>query len=324
MRETGGAQGPGSGRTWFEFLRAWRHPFRFIRELATRIQEDDISTTAAALAYYFFFSIFPLLLFVLALTTVLPIHGLEAWLLENAQRSLPGEAYTLVERTVRSLLGTRRSGLLSLGAVLALWTASSAFSALMNGLNRAYRVRDTRPWWRARLWAIGLTVALSVLMITAFVLTVFGGQLVGLIGRHLGPSAELTALVVRWTVTVGSMVVVVAAVYYACPAIERRWQWVTPGVMLFTLGFAGTSAAFSYYVGKFGSYDKTYGSLGAVIVLLLWMYILAFFLLLGGELNALLEARIRSRDERAGDVPVAPAVEPVAGPSVEDRARVAR
>ncbi len=305
MGGTGNARGPGSARTWAELARAGRHPLELLQAIAARLREDDTATTAAALAYYFFFSIFPLLLFVLALTTVLPVQGLEPWLLENVKQSLPGEAYTLVDGTVRSLLSRPRGGLLSIGAVLALWTASSAFSALMNGLNRAYRVRDTRPWWRARLWAVGLTVALSLFMITAFVLTVFGGQLVGLIARHLGPAAGIAALVVRWTVTVGSVVFVVAAVYFACPAIAREWQWITPGVVVFTLGFAGTSAAFSFYVGRFGSYDKTYGSLGAVIVLLLWMYMLAFFLLLGGELNALLEARIRSDDRRAEDAAAA-------------------
>lgn len=303
-------------RGWRELWRACRHPLRFLGELFARVQEDDIMTTAAALAYYFFFSIFPLLLFVLALTTVLPVHGLEAWLLENAKQSLPGEAYTLVERTVRSLLGTRRGGLLSLGAVLALWGASAAFSAIMNGLNRACRVRDTRPWWRARLQAIGLTVALSLFMITAFVLTVFGGHLVGLIARHLGPAAGVAALVVRWTVTIGAVMLVVSVIYYDCPATPREWQWITPGAVLFMLGFAGSSAAFSYYAGKFASYDKTYGSLGAVIILLFWMYILAFFLLLGGELNALLEARTRAAEQRT-EAPPPPA-------SAEDRGRVAR
>jgi membrane protein len=300
------ANAPGSGRLWYELARCCLRPIGLLRALAARIQEDDTSTAAAALAYYFFLSIFPLLLFVLALTTVLPVHGLDRWLLENVKESLPGEAYTLVERTVHGILATRRGGLLSVGAVLALWTASAAFSAIMNGLNRAYRVRDPRPWWRARLYAIGLTVALSVFMITAFVLTLFGGELVRLVARHVGPAAGLVALIVRWTVTVGAVVFVVAAVYYACPAIERRWQWITPGVVVFALGFAVTSAAFSFYVGKFGSYDKTYGSLGAVIILLFWMYMLAFFLLLGGELNALLEARLRNPEPRVEGAAPAP------------------
>jgi len=134
-------------------------------------------------------------------------------------------------------------------------------------------------------------------MVLAFVLTVFGGQFVDLIVRQVGPAAGLVALIVRWTITVGAILLTVAAIYYACPAIERDWRWIRPGAALFMLGFAGSSVAFSHYVGKFGSYDKTYGSLGAVIILLLWMYLLAFFLLLGGELNALLEYRRREREE---------------------------
>jgi membrane protein len=286
---------PTSRSTWRELCRAALRPGELLRVLAQRVYEDDTFTIAAALAYYFFLAIFPLLLFVLALTSVLPLHGLDAWLLENAAQSLPHDAYVLVERTVHGLLATSRSGLLSVGAALALWSASAAFTALINGLNRAYRVQDPRPWWHVRLYAIGLTVGLSVFLILAFVLTLFGGQVVDLVGRHLGPAAAVTALVVRWTITVAAVLLTVAAIYYACPAVEKEWQWIRPGAVLFTLGFAATSAAFSYYVGHFASYDGTYGSLGAVIILLVWMYILAVFLLLGGELNALLEQRIHER-----------------------------
>jgi membrane protein len=286
---------PTSRSTWRELCRAALRPGALLGALAQRIYEDDTFTIAAALAYYFFLAIFPLLLFVLALTSVLPLHGLDTWLLENAAQSLPHEAYVLVERTLHGLLATPRSGLLSVGAALALWSASAAFTALINGLNRAYRAQDPRPWWHVRLYAIGLTVGLSLFLILAFVLTLFGGQVVDLVGRHLGPAAAVTALVVRWTITVAAVLLTVAAIYYACPAVEKEWQWIRPGAVLFTLGFAATSAAFSYYVGHFASYDGTYGSLGAVIILLVWMYILAVFLLLGGELNALLEQRIHER-----------------------------
>src|SRR5262245_33357534 len=286
---------PTSGSTWRELGRAARGPGAFLGALAQRTYEDDPFTIAGALAYYFFLAIVPLLLFVLALTSVLPLHGLDAWLLENAAQSLPHEAYVLVERTVHGLLATPRSGLLSVGAGLALWSASAAFTALINALNRAYRVQDPRPWWHVRLYAIGLTVGLSVFLILAFALTLFGGQVVAVIGRHLGPAAALTALVVRWTITIAAVLLAVVAIYYACPAVEREWQWIRPGAVFFTVGFAATSAAFSYYVGHFASYDATYGSLGAVIILLVWMYILAAVLLLGGELNALLEQRIHER-----------------------------
>jgi|RhiMetdeSRZDD1v2_1073273.scaffolds.fasta_scaffold155623_2 membrane protein len=287
---------PTSRSTWRELFRAALHPRTLAAALARRIYEDDTFTIAAALAYYFFLSIFPLLLFVLALTSVLPLHGLDAWLLENAAQSLPHEAYVLVERTLHGLLATPRSGLLSVGVALALWSASAAFTALINGLNRAYRAPDPRPWWKVQLYAIGLTVGLSAFLILAFVLTLFGGQVVDLVGRHVGPAAGVTALVVRWTITVAAVLLTVAAIYYACPAVEKDWQWIRPGAVLFTLGFAGTSAAFSYYVGHFASYDATYGSLGAVIILLAWTYILAVFLLLGGELNALVEERIHERN----------------------------
>jgi len=267
------------------------------------VVEDDVATMAAALAYYFFFAIFPMLLFVLALASMLPLQGLEGWLLENARQSLPAEAYGALEQAVREVLDAPRSGLLSVGAGIALWTASAGFGALIAGLNRAYRVSDERAWWQARLYAIALTVALSVLMILAFVLVVFGGPLVDLVTRHLGPMAGVAAFVIRWAVTLASVMVLVAAIYYACPSVERSWRWIRPGSVLFTLGFLGASSAFSGYVGRFATYDRTYGSLGAIMILLLWMYLLGLFLLLGGELNALLEERLtgaRSPRDRIG------------------------
>jgi membrane protein len=166
----------------------------------------------------------------------------------------------------------------------------------MDGLTRAYRVEEHRPWWRVRLQAMGLTVALSLFMIVTFVLTAFGAQLAALIGRLVSPAAELAALVISWAIVVGAVMVVVATIDWACPATPSSWRWVTPGSLVFVLGFAGCSVAFSYYVAHFGTYDVTYGSLGAVIVMLLWMYLLAFFLLLGGEVNGLLEHMERERE----------------------------
>jgi membrane protein len=299
MAEQGAIAEPTTGRTWLELARAARHPIRFLTALVWRVSEDDIATPAAAMAYYFFFSMFPMLLFILALASMFPVDGLEQWILAALARYLPSEAYALIEGIVQSLLGTPRSGLLSIGAVLTLWTASSAFGAVFVGLNRAYRAQEYRPWWRLRLEAMGLTIGLSTLMIIAFVLGPFGGQLVILVTSLLGPIAGTVAAVLRWAITVTAVMLVVAAIYYVGPAIKRDWQWIRPGSVLFTLGFAATSGAFSFYVENFGAYDKTYGSLGAVIILLLWMYILALFLLLGGELNAFLEELSCGRSQQA-------------------------
>jgi membrane protein len=292
---------PAVRRPWHAVPLALRHPLRFVWQLTLRANEDGILTIAAAMAYYFFFSLFPLVLFLIALVSLAPVEGLMDWLLARAALFVPGDAHALIEATIRGFLGQPRSGLVSLGAILALWTASSAFASVMDGLNRAYRVPEYRSWWRVRLQAMGLTVALSIFLILTFVLTIFGGQLAALIGRLVGPRAEFVALFVSWTVVVGAVTVVVASIDYACPATPPRWRWLTPGSLVFMLGFAAVSAAFSYYVQRFAAYDATYGSLGAVIVLLVWMYLLAVFLLLGGEVNALLEhmSRVKEAEETA-------------------------
>jgi membrane protein len=274
---------------WRALRLAARHPIRLLVALSNRIQDDGMLTVAAAMAYYFFFSLFPFLIFLLACASLLPIPGLAEWVLAKLAQFAPAEAYGIIDRVVRGLLAAPRGGLVSIGAALALWTASSAMASVIDGINRAYRVRDERPWWKARLQALWLTAALSILLILGFVLSVFGGPLAELIGRWFGQTAEVAALVLQWSVLIVVVTVVVTAINYAAPATPRRLAWVTPGSILFILGFAGFSALFSYYVANFAAYDATYGSLGAVIILLLWMYALAVFLLLGAELNALLE-----------------------------------
>jgi membrane protein len=289
----------GRARPWRAVPTAARHPLRFLGRLFDHIQQDHILTIAAAMAYYFFLSLLPFVLFVLALITLAPVQGLEDWLLAQAAQWVPGEAYSMIESIIRGFLAEPRGGLVSIGAALALWTASSAFIAVMGGMTRAYGVDEYRSWWRVRLQAMGLTIGLSMFMVVTFVLTIFGGQLAALIGRTVGPMAEVVALVIRWSVVVGAVMVVVGAIDYACPATPPTWRWLTPGSLVFMLGFGLCSAAFSYYVDRFGSYDKTYGSLGAVIILLVWMYMLAAFLLLGGEVNALLERMDNEREEAA-------------------------
>ena len=273
------------GSEWRGLWRALRHPVRFVVGLVRRVSADDAVTTAAALAYYFLSALFPLVLFLLAFVTLLPVHGLEEWLLASAREWVPGEAFDVVSGVVSGFLARPRTGLVSLGMGLALWSASTGFVGVMRGLSKAYGVPDGRPWWRLRLQAMGLTIALSGFMVVAFVLGIFGGELATFVGGFGGDLGIAAALAARWVIAIGCVAVVVAALYHFGPDAERSWRWVTPGTLFFLGGFGGTARAFAAYVERFGRYDKTYGSLGAVIVLLLWMYLLAFFLLLGGELD---------------------------------------
>lgn len=277
------------GPRWGVFLRALGHPVRFVRALVRRIGEDRTTTSAAALAYFFFFSAFPFLLFLLALVTMLPVQGVGDWLLDWLREFAPPQAYAAVEATIRDLIDHPRGGLLSLGAVLALWSASSAVVGLMDALNRAYRVAETRPWWRVRLQAMGLVIGLSTFVVLAFVLGLFGDPIVNLITSYFGPAAGLASTVIRWVVVIGAVTLVLAVLYHVGPNVSSPWRWVTPGSLLVTIGFGATSVGFSYYVSNFGSYNATYGSLGAVIILLFWMYLFGVFLMLGGQLNALVE-----------------------------------
>ena len=275
---------------WTALGRAVRRPRTFIRGLVLHIARDGLTTLAAALSYYFFFALFPFVLFLLALITFLPgVEGLQNWLLQWTAHVVPPQAYDTLAGVINGLLSQPRGGILSLGAVLALWSASSAFAGLTSALNVAYGVRERRPWWKVRLLAIGLTVALSFFMILAFVLAVGSGPLAARLVDFLGPLGAIALLLLNWLAVLAAITLVIASVYHFCPDVDFPWRWFSPGSVLFTLGFGATTMVFSYYVARFGSFDKTYGSLGAVIILLLWMYLLALFVLLGGEINAYLD-----------------------------------
>ncbi len=204
---------------------------------------------------------------------------------------LPGEALQLVQDNIRQLVTGQRGGLLSFGILAALWTSSSALTAIIDSLNRAYDVEEGRPFWKVRLTAIGLTVGLSVFIVVALGLLTFGPQLgrwvADLVG--LGRVFEVTWNVVRWPVLVGLLIVAMALLYYVAPDVEQGWTWITPGSACAVLGWLLASLGFAFYVNRFGSYNATYGSIGAVIVLLTWMYVTGLFVLIGGEINAEIE-----------------------------------
>jgi membrane protein len=277
-------------RRWTALWHALWRPGWFARGLCAHVLKDDLATHAAALSYYFLFSLFPFILFLLALVTLLPgVQGIEDWLLARAGEVMPGGAYATVESVIRSLLDQPRSGLLSLGAGLALWSASTAITGIMTSLNVAYGVTERRPWWRRRLVAIAIVVGMSFFMILAFVLAVSSGPLAARVVDLLGPAGGIALLAGNWLVALAAITLVIATLYHVCPDVDFPWRWFSPGSVLFTVGFAATTFAFSYWVSHFGTYDKTYGSLGAVIILLLWMYLIAILLLVGGEVNGYLD-----------------------------------
>jgi membrane protein len=273
----------------------WKLGGLSVKELGRRviheIQEDDCLGRAAQLAYYFLFALFPFFLVLTTLLGYLPVPNLMDRLMEMLAGILAGDALKLVQDNVREVVTSQRGGLLSFGILAALWTSSSAITAIVDGLNRAYDVEEGRPYWKVRLIAIFLTVGLSLFIIFSLILLTFGPQIGGWIADQvgLGRVFQIAWNLLRWPVIVGLIVLAMALVYYVAPDVEQRWQWITPGSLVAVIGWLLASLGFSFYVNNFGSYNATYGSIGAVIVLLTWMYVSGFFVLVGGEINAEIE-----------------------------------
>jgi membrane protein len=255
------------------------------------IQRDDCLGRAAQLAYYLLFALFPFFLFLTTLLGYLPISNLLDQLMALLTQLLPRDALALVQDNVHQLVAGQRGGLLSFGILAALWTSSSAVTAIMDSLNRAYNVEESRPFWKVRGLAILLTIGLSLLIIVSLVLLTFGPQIGGWIADFLGLGGvfQVAWNLLRWPVIVFFLILALALVYYLAPDVEQEWKWITPGAVCATLAWIGASLGFAFYVNNFGSYNVTYGSIGTVIVLLTWMYVTGLLILVGGEINSEIE-----------------------------------
>lgn len=262
-----------------------------VKRVWHEINEDDVWGYAAQLAYYFLFSLFPFFIFLAALLAYIPIPNLMDQIMALLGQFLPGAVLSMVRDNVVELVTQPRGGLLSLGILLALWTAASAMAAMTDSLNRAYGVKEGRPFWRVRVVAVLLTIGLATLMLSSMVLLIFGSELGSLIAWKigLGTAFDSAWLVLRWPIIVFLMMFGAALIYYFAPDVEQEWRWITPGAVFAVLAWIGMSLIFAWYVDHFGNYSVTYGSIGAVIILLTWMYFTGFFLLVGGEINAEIE-----------------------------------
>ncbi len=275
--------------------------FQALKATIQEFQRDDALGLAAQLAYYLILALFP---FILVLVSLLGIFGnerLASIVLDYFRQVTPGDVYELIKAYTQDIISghAKAPGLLSFGILFTLWTASGAFAALINALNRAYDVQETRPFWKVRGIAILMTLGLSVLILVGVLLLVVGEPIGRAIAEvfGLGELFELVWNIVRWPVALFFMVITVALLYYFAPDIDQPFRWITPGGLIGVLLWVLASVAFSFYVNNFGTYNKTYGSIGAVIVLLLYLYISSLTILFGAELNATL---VRMKEEISG------------------------
>lgn len=261
-----------------------------INRTAKGFSEHDLSTYAAALAYRALFSIFPFILFLLALLGFLHLPDFFDWLRSQADLLLPPVAMEQVGPVIDQLQDSQ-GGLMSFGILLALWTASIGVRSLMNAMNRVYAVEESRPSWKLVLLSVAYTVGLAVMLLLAAGFMTLGPQVMSWLASQIGMEQMLVTLWtwIRWPLAILLMMLAVALIYYATPDVEQDFRFITPGSVVAVIVWLAASIGFGIYVQNFGNYNATYGSIGAIIVLLLYFYISAAVLLLGAQLNATIE-----------------------------------
>lgn len=269
-------------------------PRKLITLAKRKLDEDELSTRSASLSYYFVLALFPLLLFLLSLIGVFAGQGsqLQESIISALGRLAPGSASDLV-RNVVSQTFKHSSGIkLAAGILGALWAASGGMGAVATSLNKIHRVRETRPWWKQKVTIVGLTIALAALIIVALVLALYGQNIGEALFAHLGAGEVFRVAwkVLQWPVAFAAMFLSFSLVYYFAPNIEqRKWYWITPGSVAGVTLWLLASIGFRVYLHFFNSYSATYGSLGAVVILMLWLYLTGFAILVGGEVNWIIE-----------------------------------
>lgn len=260
----------------------------------SEIQADNVFGRAAELSYYFLLALFPFLIF---LTSIVGLvlgsgTGTRHALFDYLGRIMPPSAFQLISNTMHEVSESTGGGKLSFGILAALWAASNGLGAITESLNNAYDLEETRPWWKQRLTAIGLTIALSIFIIGAFVLVVAGGRIAEWLAAHygFGPVFPLGWKIIQWPVVLACMTFAFALIYYVAPDFRKQsWQWLTPGSVIGVALWLLVSLGFRVYLHYFNSYNATYGSLGAVIILMLWLYFTGAAVLIGGEVNSEIE-----------------------------------
>jgi membrane protein len=251
---------------------------------------DDMATYAAALAFHLFLALFPFVIFLVALLSFLHVPGFFDWLLSQVPDALPAPTRGQVAQAVRQVGTHARVGLLSVGIVGALWASSAGMRAVIRAVNVAYDVTESRPVWQRYALSLAFTLGFTALVIGATAVLLSGPTALAGLAAHVGLDRAVVAVWTWLRVPVALLVLTlaVALVYYVAPNIEQPFQVLTPGTVLAVLGWLSASLLFSAYAATVAHYSTTYGSIAAIVVLLLYFYLSSLALLLGAEVNAVI------------------------------------
>jgi membrane protein len=275
------------------------------------INEDNLFGRASQLAYSFFSALFPALIAMSSLMGLFAKSSSDLYytLLNRIGSLIPPSAFSLVIDTFKQTTSASTTGKVTLGVLVALFSASVGISSIQDTLNSVYKVKETRAFWRARLEAIGLTIVVAFIVILALLILFAGDYAAKQAGHLLSHDYGLAIVIqiVTWTIASLLMTMSFEVMYYACPDVQnRRWRWITPGGVIGLIGWIVGSIGLRVYLHYFNSYSATYGSLGAVVILLLWFYLTGVMILLGGEVNSEIEHAVAQHKIASGVSPLPP------------------
>lgn len=265
-------------------------PVDLIKRTVKEYLEDDMLTHASALAFQVFFSIFPFVIFLIALLGFLHLPELFDWLRQQAAIFLPGEVMDQVNQVIEHVQQPQ-GGLLSFGMIFAIWTASSAVRVMMNAMNAAYDVKEGRPAWKLYPLSIVYTIGIAAMLIAAAALMLIGPQAMQWLSSQIGFEQLFVTLWawLRWPLILLLLTLAVAVVYYVAPDVEQSFRFITPGAIICVLIWIVAALGFNFYVQNFADYNATYGSIGTIIVLLTFFFLSSMVLLFGAQVNAVIE-----------------------------------
>ena len=262
-----------------------------LKRTGNEAMTDDILDLAAQQAYYFFFALFPAILFAIAIASFFPLQNFMDEVVGTLGRVAPRDVIDIITKQMADLSKKNSGGVLTFAFLFALWSSSGAMVSITTTLNTCYDVTESRPWWKTRLTAIGLTVGLAIFILVSMFLVLAGPA----VAEHLANTLDLGAAfkwtwwVLQWPVVFALIATAIGMVYYFAPDAEQDWVWITPGSVLATVLWLIVSLALKLYYSLVPNANATYGAIGGVMVLMLWFYCSGIALLMGAELNAEIE-----------------------------------
>jgi membrane protein len=253
------------------------------------IQKEHLNTKSTSLAFSFFLAIFPATIFLFTLIPYVPVNNFQDQLLNILAQVLPATAFEAVQTTLTDIIKNQNGGLLTFGFIAALFFSSNGIMALMRNFNKASLMQDKRPVWKKRRTAIVLTFVISIMLIIGVSLIVAGNYIISILEQYelfKGAFIRYSLVALNWIIILLLFLSIISTLYYFAPAAAKKFKFISAGSSLATLLSIGSSSGFAFYVNNFNSYNKIYGSIGTLIVIMIWLYLNSMILLIGFELNA--------------------------------------